>query len=186
MKAAHLILAAILPAATLALPAVAQQRVLVDPIRANLDRDWLYEIKESRGKAHAVTERQARDIAADMAASLERELHSALRAQGFEVVPAAGPGVVRLAVSLDDLYVNAVESGAAGSRNLTREAGRATLRAEARNPAGAVVLASEERANAGDTGKLRYTTDVSNRFWFDSTFRNWSATLARDLRTKAL
>ena len=175
---------AALLAAALALPAAAQQRVTVEPVRASLDRDWLYEIKESRGKANAVTEADARRIAADMAASLQRELDVALRAQGVEVGPQ--PGAVRLSVRIDNLYVNAAETGAAGAKAFTREAGRATLRAEARDSKGAVVYASEERAQAGDTGRLQYTTDVSNRFWFDATFRSWSAQVARELKAKAL
>ena len=70
MNAKLLIVAATLVATALALPAAAQRLVVVEPVRADLDRDWLYEIKESRGQANAIREDEARRIAADMAASL--------------------------------------------------------------------------------------------------------------------
>jgi hypothetical protein len=165
------------------LPAAAQ-RVAMEPVKANLDRDWLYEIKESRGRASAVTEADARRIAADMAASLQKELEGALREHGLEVAPAPAASL-RLVVSIDNLYVNAAESGAPGVKSFTREAGRATLRAEARDAKGAVIFSSEQQTHAGDTGRLRYTTDVSNRFWFDAAFRGWSAEVARGLKAKA-
>jgi hypothetical protein len=189
MNAGHFAATAAFLAAILALPqpTAAQNRVLVEPVKANLDRNWIYEIKESRGKTYAITESDARRIAAEMAASLQKELDRALRAEGFEIASASGSGIVRLAVAIDDLYVNAVESGAAGVKHLTRDAGRATLRAEARDAGGATVYKAEERAQAGDSGaRLKYTTDVSNRFWFDAAFRSWSAEVARELKQKRL
>ena len=187
MNHRNLVAAASILTALASVPAevAAQNRVAIEPVGANIDRQWLYEIKESRGKARAVTEHDARRIATDMAASLQRELDRALRAEGFDVVPAAEAGVVRVAARIDNLYVNAAEVSSVGVKSFTREAGRATLHAEARNAVGAVVLQSEERAHAGDTGGLRYTTDVSNRFWFDAIFRDWSVALARDLKAKA-
>ena len=187
MRIRHDAFAAALAAAALLAPplAAAQSRVAIEPVTAELDRNWVYDLKEYRAKANAVSESDARRMADDYAKSLQAELEKALRAQGFEVVPPAS-GVVRLSARIDNLFVNAPDTHAAGVRNLSRDAGHATLRAEARDGAGAVVMKSENRADAGDTGgPLKHASDVSNRFWFDALFRDWSEDVAKELKQKA-
>ena len=172
-------------AAALPLSVLAGPAVVIEPVKAQVDRNWLYDLKDSRAKAGAISESDVRRIADEMAASLQTELEKALRAQGFDVV-SDGAGAVRLAARIDDLKVNAPDSQAAGVRSFTREAGRATLRAEARDAGGAVVLKTEERADAGDPGaRLQRSSDVNNRFWFDALFRDWAAGVARELKAKA-
>jgi hypothetical protein len=166
-------------------PALAASPVLVDPVRAEVDKNWLYDIKDSRARPGALRESDARDIAAEMARSLQSALDAALREQGVEVATAAGPGVVRLSARIENLRVNAPENQASGVTNLARYAGHATLLAEARDANGAVLLSSELPADAGDTGRLQRASDVSNRFWFDALFRDWSSGVARELKQKA-
>jgi hypothetical protein len=184
MNAKPLLLASALLSTLLATSAVAGPAVSLEPVQAQVDRNWLYDLKDSRAKAGAISEAEVRKIAGEMAASLQAELAKALRAEGFDVV-SSGAGTVRLAARIEDLRLNAPDSQAAGVRSLSREAGRATLSAEARDPSGAVVLETHERAEAGDSGgRLQPTSDVSNRFWFDSMFREWAANVARQLKAR--
>jgi hypothetical protein len=171
-------------ATLLAAPALAAPPVLIEPVRAE-DKNWLYEIKESRAKAGAIREGEARKMADDMAKSFQDALDKALREQGFQVVSSPSPGVVRLSARLDEVYVSAPENTASGVKSFTRQTGRATMRVQARDAAGAVLMESQQRSDAGDMGRLQRATDVSNRFWFDALFRDWSDDVAKELRQKA-
>jgi len=183
MKVASI--ASCLVAAFLAAPAMAAPTVLIEPVRAEVDKNWLYEIKDSRAKAGALRESDARAMADEMARSLQAALDKALRDQGFDVVGAPSNAAVRLVATLDNLYVSAPENTGSGVTAFARLAGRATLRVQARDASGAVVMQSEQRADAGDMGHLQRATNVSNRFWFDDLFRDWSGEVARELKQKA-
>ena len=170
---------------SLASAAIAAPGVVVEPVKAQVDRNWLYDVRESRAKPGSVSEADVDRIAADMASSLRSELDKALRAQGFDVVP-GGAGTVRLTASIEELRVNAPDRQAAGVRSYSREAGRAMLRAEARDATGAVLLQSQERAEAGDSGgRFQRADDVTNRFWFEAMFRDWATGIAKELRAKS-
>ena len=168
-----------------AVPAVAAPSVLIEPVRAEVDRNWLRDIRESRAKAGAIREDEARSMADDMARSFRDALDQALRAQGFQVVTAPSPGAVRVSARLDDVYVSAPENTASGAKSFTRQAGRATMHVQVRDAAGATLLESQQRSDAGDMGRLQRATNVSNRFWFDALFRDWSDEVAKELKQKA-
>jgi hypothetical protein len=180
-----LLAASSLAAALLACPVVAAPPVLIEPVKAEVDRNWLYDLRESRSKAGVIRESEARAIADDMAKSFQGALDRALREQGFQVVTSPSPGAVRLSARLDDLYVSAPENTAAGVTAFTRQTGRATLRVQAQEAGGAVLMKSEQRSDAGDMGRLQRATDVSNRFWFEALFRDWSEDVAKELKQKA-
>ena len=165
--------------------ALAGPAVVVEPVTARVDRNWLYDLRDARTKPGTLSEAEVNRMAADMSASLRTELDKALRAQGFDVV-AGGAGAVRLVASIEELRVNAPDRQAAGVRSYSREAGRATLHAEARDAAGNVLLKTQERADAGDSGgPFQRADDVTNRFWFDAMFREWAAGVAKQLRAKS-
>ena len=184
MKTFRLLASAAL-AATLAGPALAAPPVLLEPVRAQVDRNWLYEIKDSRAKAGSPRESDARALADDLAKTFQATLDKTLRDHGFQVVSSPQAGAVRLVVSLDNVYVSAPENTASGVTAFTRQTGRATLRVEALDAAGKVLMRSEQRSDAGDMGRLQRATDVSNRFWFEALFRDWAVDIARDLKQKA-
>jgi hypothetical protein len=165
--------------------ATAAPPVLIEPVKAQVDKNWLYEIKDSRAKAGATREADARAIADDMARNFQGALEKSLRAHGFQVVNSPAGGAVRLTARLDDVYVSAPENTASGVTSFTRQTGRATLRVQAQDAGGAVVMKSEQRSDAGDMGRLQRATDVSNRFWFEALFRDWSEEIARELKQKA-
>jgi hypothetical protein len=171
--------------AALSSPVLAASPVLIEPVTAQVDRNWLYEIRESRAKAGAPRESDARAMAADMARDFQATLDRTLRDQGFQVVAAPSPNAVRLVASIDDIVVSAPENTTAGVTAYTRQTGRATLRVRALDGAGKEILRAEQRSDAGDMGRLQRATDVSNRFWFEALFRDWSADIARELRQKA-
>ena len=178
-------LAASILAGLLAAPALAAPPVLIEPVKASIDGNWLREIRDSRAKAGAPRESDARAIADDLARNFQATLDKTLREQGLQVVDSASGGPVRLVASLEDVYVSAPENTAARVTAFTRQTGRATLRFQAVDASGKVLLRSEQRSDAGDMGRRQRATDVSNRFWFEALFRDWSADIAQELRQKA-
>jgi hypothetical protein len=141
-------------------------------------------MKESRAKG-GPSEADARAFGAELAASLRAEIEKAVRAQGFDVVSAPSTDAIRISARIDNLHVNSLETTTPVVRTATRQAGRATLRAEGRDPRGAVVLQAEQRAETADPGRLEHTTNVSNRFRFEALFRDWAGELARELKAKS-
>jgi hypothetical protein len=184
MKSLRL-LAPVLLASALPGSAFATPPVLIETVGAQVDRSWLYELRETRAKAGAPRESDARAIAADMARDFQATLDRTLRDQGFQVVTAPTASAVRLSASIHDIFVSAPENTTAGVTAYTRQTGRATLRVRAVDASGKVLLQAEQRSDAGDMGRLQRATDVSNRFWFEALFRDWSADIARQLKQKA-
>ena len=176
------ILAAV-PFATSAVPA--GTKVLIAPVAVQFEPHWLRNVNDDRARTERIGPADAERIAADMAASLQAALDAAVRARGFEVVNTPAAGVVQLSARIDDLFVNAPETYKGFGKSYTRDAGRATLRAEGRDTAtGAVRLQTERRATAGDNARIEYTSDVTNRMWFDSLFRNWANEVAKELAAR--
>ena len=161
------------------------RRVVIAPVQVAFDKNWLGDMNDSRTRPNYINAQDARRIADDMAASLASALDEAVRARGFEVVTAPAGDALQLSTRIDDLYVNAPDITAPGiNRNFVREAGRVTLRAEGRDASGTVRVQTERKAAAGDTGQLQRTSDVANRFWFDSLFKAWAKEVAAELGEK--
>jgi hypothetical protein len=166
-----------------AVPAGTQ--VLIAPVAVQFAPNYLRNVNEDRARTERIGPADAERIRADMAASLQAALDSAVRARGFEVVNAPAAGVVQLSARIDDLFVNAPETYTGFGKSYTRDAGRATLSAEGRDTAtGAVRLQTERRATAGDNARIEYTSDVTNRLWFDTLFRNWADEVAKELAAR--
>ena len=122
----------------------------------------------------------------EMAQALRAALQGALQGSGYEIAPAPGPGVLVLKTSLEDVRVNAPNSGAyggAGQKNYVTEAGEARLRIEGFDGgSNAKVLAIEDhgRPRAHMPGVQR-SDAVTNRFWFQDLFDHWADSVVREL-----
>lgn len=161
--------------------ALASRKVVLAPVQVLLDKDSIDDGSVS-GRSFRSKPDVAR-ITREMSESVQNELASALRSRGYEVVPAAGPGVLTVRVSVHDVVVNApqVDSPAVIS-GYTREAGKATMRLEVQDASGAARAWSLDRRTAGDTRpQFNPSSTVSNRFWFESMFRNWAGDVAAEL-----
>lgn len=166
-------------------PALPAPPVVIEPVKASLDKSWVYEIRESRAKAGAPRQGDAQAIADDLARNFQATLDRTLRDHGFQIATGPSGATVRVVARLEDVYVSAPENTSAGVTAFTRQSGRATLRLEATDGSGKVLMRSEQRSDAGDTGRLQRATDVANRFWFEALFRDWSADIAKELKRKS-
>jgi hypothetical protein len=164
------------------------KRIVIDAPSVEFRADWLRRMNESRGVARRIEPADARDIAEQLGDRLRSELTQALRAQGYEIVPAASPGVLRLSPAIVDLYVNAPFVPAPGIDVglVRREAGEATMRLEIRDAATGTLLARmADHDDAQTVGGFERATNVSNLFWFEGLFGRWANDCVRELRAAA-
>ncbi len=153
------------------------RRVLIDPVRAEMRSDWLKNLNYTRNVSRWVRPDDAQRIATEAASSLESIVAEAFKARGYEITAAPEPGVLRLSPSIADLYVNAPDRYSPWTvKTFTRDAGQATLVFEARDAVtGALLARVVHRGIAREISRLSTASDVSNRFWFETLFRRWTA-----------
>ena len=159
------------------------RRILVDPPRAELQKDWLRRMNATRGVAHWLVPEDAQRITDEAAGAMQSAVARAFTAQGYETVTEPGPGVLRLSPTVTDLFVNAPDVPAPGIQIgiVYNEAGSATLRLEARDAVtGTLVGQVVDRDTAREVGRFDRATSVSNLFWFEAMFRQWAANCAKE------
>ncbi|HYS76842.1 MAG TPA: hypothetical protein VEM38_12185, partial [Burkholderiales bacterium] len=84
---------------------------------------------------------------------------------------------LRLSASIADLYVNGPDRYSPWTvKTFTRDAGQATLVLEARDAVTGTLLARVvHHGIAREISRINMAGDVSNRFWFETLFRRWTA-----------
>lgn len=168
----------------------AYRKVVVEPGRAALRKNWLKDINRQRDPSRWITSSEAQDIADAAARSLAPVISDVFKSQGYEIVEAPGPGVLRLSPSVTDIYVNAPYKPSTGiDRTNVREAGEATLTLEVRDSTSGALLArivdrstaKEIRAPATAAQQLAVNPadSVTNRFWFEALYRQWAGYCAK-------
>ncbi len=155
----------------------AYRKVLIDPVRAEIRGDWQKNLNYTRNVSRWVRPEDAQRIAADVASTLESTLAETYKARGYEIASAPEPGVLRVSASIADLYVNAPDRFSPWNvKTFTRDAGQATLVLEARDAVSGTLLARVvHHGIAREISRLNMAGDVSNRFWFETLFRRWTA-----------
>jgi len=155
----------------------AYRKVLIDPVRAEIRGDWQKNLNYTRNVSRRVGPDDAQRIAADVASTLESTIAETYKARGYEIAAAPEPGVLRLSARIADLYVNAPDRFSPWTvKTFTRDAGQATLVLEARDAVSGTLLARVvHRGIAREISRINTASDVSNRFWFETLFRRWTA-----------
>ena len=155
----------------------AYRKVLIDPVQAEIRGDWQKNLNYTRNVSRWVGPDDVKRIAADVASTLESTLAETYKARGYEIAAAPEPGVLRLSARIADLYVNAPDRFSPWTvKTFTRDAGQATLLLEARDAVSGTLLARVvHHGIAREISRLNMAGDVSNRFWFETLFRRWTA-----------
>lgn len=151
------------------------RKVMIDPVQVEFSKDWLRNVNDAR---HVMRVRpdDARRIADETTSNVNSIIADAFRWRGYEVVVAPGPGVLRLAPRITELYVNAPDVLPPGNtRSFARDAGEATLLLDVRDSVGGATLALiVDHDTATDMMRLTRATNVSNAFWFDGMYTRWA------------
>jgi hypothetical protein len=164
---------------------VGYRKVMLDPVAVELSSDW---VKQQHGNNYRIQPtypryKDAGQVAQEAAESVSASLARAFRAAGVEIVGTPGPGVMRVAAKVNELYINAPDIVSPGyARNLTRDAGEATLLLEARDAASGTLLARVvHHAIARQTPRANLASDPLNTLWMETLFDRWAQSCAAEL-----
>jgi hypothetical protein len=161
------------------------RRILIDPPRAELQKDWLKRMNATRDVTRWLSRDDAQRITDEAAAAMRTAVAQAFKARGYETVTEPGPGVLRLSPSVAALFVNAPDVASPGiQRGFTHDdAGTGTLILEARDAVTGTLLGRVvDRGTASEVRHFNRATDVSNQFWFEAMFRQWATNCAKELQ----
>jgi hypothetical protein len=165
----------------------AYRKVLIDPVPVEMRSDWLKQRHALNYRIQPTYPRykDAEQVAGEAAASVAASLAQAFRASGHEIVEAPGPDVMRISAKVSELFVNAPDIASPWyQRNLTRDAGEATLLLEARDALSGTLLARvAHHAIARETPRANLASDPLNTLWMDTLFDRWAQSCAAELST---
>ena len=170
-------LAYALPGASLA----AYKRIKLDPVDVEFDKAW---DPTRPGSWIKLSSDEREKIRANVAKLVEDEFARELQTGGaYQIASEAAPDVLRVKVSILDLYLNAPsDSGAGRSRTYIRSAGRMTLLADLSDAASGQTLARVADHREADSIAR---TERANRLVNEDAAREVAGAWARILR-KAL
>ena len=165
------------PGATLA----AYNRVKLDPVEVAFRKDWN---PTRTGSSLRLSAEERENIRSGTAKIVLEEFVKELRAKSsYQVVDETGSDVLRVKVSIVNLYVNAPETMTAGrSKTYTVSAGEMTLFAELfDSETGAIIARVVDRREARGTGMMTLTNSVVNAGEAQAIASNWAHILRNAL-----
>jgi hypothetical protein len=127
-----------------------------------------------------VSNEDAERIRKEMSEGFRETLLKSFQKAGYTVVTEPGPDVLRLTPVLMDVYVNAPDTiQAPRSYTFTLEAGEASMALEVRDSdTGQLLGRAVDKRRTGETGRLMWTTSITNRSEFQNVFDKWARILA--------
>jgi len=160
------------------------RQVMIDPARVETVKGWRKSINQQREPSRWLTAEDEREMVDKAAIGLTKAVSAAFAAQGFEIVAAPGPGVLRIAPSTTDLFVNAPDAITPVKQGQVtfQQAGDATLNLEIRDAVtGTIVGRVVDRNTAREVGRFNVVSLISNQFWFDAMFSAWARNCVTEL-----
>ena len=167
----------------------AYRKVMVEPAQVEFRKGWLKSINATRGPSRWLVPEDAKNIADNAADSMSAVVAESFRSHGYEIVTTPGAGVLRVTARVTDLVVNAPDVASAYQQALFNvHAGEATLTMEVRDAAtGALLGRVVDRDTARELSpRINRAFAVTNLFWFDALFRQWSTNCIREFETVKL
>lgn len=160
-------------------------KVMLDPAEVAFAKNWQRDVNRSRSPGSRVSDEHAAEIRQAMSEGIGEIFAKDLAKAGYAIVMAPGPDVLRITPVLVNVYINAPDTSMTSpgrSYTYTVEAGEATLGIELRDSETQQLLGrAVDRRRIGDTGRMTWTTSVSNRAQFERAFKSWSSILVDGL-----
>jgi Protein of unknown function (DUF3313) len=156
----------------------AYRKVIIDAPQVEMKKGWLRSVNATRGPSRWLVPDDVTNITDNAATSLTRVVNAAFVARGYEVVSAPDAGVLRVSARVTDLWVNAPDVASAYQQALFNvDAGEATLMLEVRDAATGKLLGQViDRGTARQLStRINRAFAVTNLFWFDALFSQWTA-----------
>ena len=163
----------------------AYRKVIIEPTKVEFQKGWRQYINSTKEPTRWLTQAQQQELTDDFSAAMTRAFADQLRLKGYEVVDAAGPGVLRLTPVVSELFLNAPDfKSAHPTKTFSQDTADATLVLEARDPVSGTVLARfVDKTTAHELKLINYTTNVSNIFWMEALARQWGTNTIKEFET---
>ena len=179
VKAKKVALAYLLPHADFR----AYSKVMFDPPQVAFAKNWQRDFNRSAMTLSGrISDKDVRDAVDQGQASLARIFPERFTEEGYQVVTAPGPDVLRLGVAIVNLEVNAPERDIPGrSSSFAVDAGEATFAIEARDSLTGQLLGraiDRREAGEGPTYRRNYSSNLAD---FEALFDTWARIAARGL-----
>jgi hypothetical protein len=179
VKSKKLALAYLLPSADFR----AYSKVMFDMPEVAFSKNWQRDYNRSTMTLSGrVSDKDMQEAVEGAKQSLSKIFPERFTHEGYQVVTAPGPDVLRLSLAVIDLQVNAPERDLPGrSRTYAVDAGEATFAIEARDSlTGQLLGRAVDRREAGEGPAYRRTYS-SNMADFEALFDTWARIAARGL-----
>jgi hypothetical protein len=125
---------------------------------------------------------QLKKIRVDLADLAKDTFAKVLGAGGYEVVTEAGDGVLEIIPSIVNLYITAPDTMTAGrSKTYAMDAGSMTLALQVSDSVTGTLLAVVYDHKRDPSGRMQWSTSVSNRAAASRTLSAWAEQLKREL-----
>jgi len=162
----------------------AYKSVRLDPVEVQFDKDW-----DPNRSAVTLSQRLSKDdiqrIRADLSKVFREEFAERLSKGGYPLVDEDGDDVLRVQAALINVYINAPDTSmqtAGRSRTYVMDAGRMTVVMQLQDSVTGQVLARVVDTKQGSsTGRLQWSTSVSNSAEARRAFGDWADALRRGL-----
>ena len=158
-------------------------KVMIDPTEVAFRKNWQRDQNRERlDLSNRVSDADARRILDDAQKGFQKHFTEAYTKDGYEVVTAPGPDVLRISTAIVNLDVTAPDTMSPNrGRTYSRDSGEATLVIEARDSVTGQLLgrALDERETSDMGPYVR--NSVTNAAAFEQVFRRWAQTSAEGI-----
>jgi hypothetical protein len=157
----------------------AYQKILISEPVVEFSKNW----NPRNYGTYSLSAEQLKKIRVDLADLAKSTFAKVLADGGYQVVTEAGDGVLEIIPNIVNLNINAPDTQTGGrSRTYTMDAGSMTLALQVSDSVTGTLLAVAYDSKRGsNTGRLQWSTSVSNRAAADRILTGWAGQLKREL-----
>ena len=160
-------------------------KVMIDPSEVAFRKNWLRDMNTpGRGSLdNRIDSDDAKKIIDGAEENFDSVFAETLTKNGYTVVSAPGPDVLRLSPGVANLYINAPAiNGPSMTRTYVMEAGEGTLVLEVRDSMTNALLGRVvDRRETSSTGGLQFSNQSGNIMDYRALVRAWAATSSKGL-----
>ncbi|HWR96456.1 MAG TPA: DUF3313 family protein [Arenimonas sp.] len=160
-------------------------KVMIDPSEVAFKKNWLRDMNTpGRGSLdNRISADDTKKIIDGTQKNFDEVFAETLSKNGFTVVTAPGPDVLRLSPGVANLYINApAVNGPSMTRTYVMEAGEGTLVLEVRDSMTNALLGRVlDRRATSNTGGMQYSNQSGNLMDYRALVRTWAAACSKGL-----